>query len=730
MVKKKTRGEIIPIPKIYTNEVVLNRNKMPIGIRKGQIPGSVMFRPTQLMSIKNYIENKKIRKNYRNYTKINNNKKVIKGYNSIKKLDAEKLCNPQNFLYREFRIPNGSSLNFFNFVKNNNNSSLKINRTVSRGVLPLGEGLEAKILLGCIDDKCKTKVAIKVSKPEKAKDAIREYKITKEIYDKCVKKSPHIVQPITQVKCGNPMYTYYEFFNGGSLDNWLRRHKSITNAQLKSIIFQILYTLKVIYETIPKFRHNDLHSGNVFVKTGKGIPSTGSTKYGKYRVKNMGIFTGIADFGFSMVPSNPNPSIVRGEYSHFGVTKNSTVGQNTFTFLASIAKDSGKRELLKFLEDVTGINVKNKFKGNVFNIRLIKNNGKVKAIDEMLDNKFFDEIRVNAPKRVQPVPKAPPAPRASTPMQGKCGTRAVKGKPGAEGMTTADLRNLIKAHTEFKIPAGAKRADLCKLLSKFTVGRKALGISNGPKVFKPTRPAPVKTTYRKAPSPIRFEKKNKNNITRRVRATQKQPANNIKLPRGQGVKRVIRLLAERIYERNPNNNRNYQTRMDNAGRMARKLYTNKYRDLVKAGLIEEGELITANNFGLVRKSPVRTSPPVVRKSPVRAARPARPVARKSPVRAARPARPVARKSPARPEISRNSKGRVRVNRKICDSYKRTEINEILMGFGMNPKEFKSKGSACTAISVAAENMGKLMRYRTKAEEAASLKKFRQNLLKK
>ena len=96
-----------------------------------------------------------------------------------------------------------------------------------------------------------------------------------------------------------------------------------------------------------------------------------------------------------------------------------------------------------------------------------------------------------------------------------------------------------------------------------------------------------------------------------------------------------------------------------------------------------------------------------------------------PVAAPKPAN-VRTKKPTM-DITRNNSGRVRIQRKVCDGQSRKMLDEMLVGFGMDPKSYKSKKTACDAIANAAQNMGMLGRYVTKSQEAKETKQFLKNL---
>ena len=679
MPSKQYKGGKSPASSLYRNRLMLNNKGKPSGyVQKGQLPGSLFFKQPKIMTIKDYVNNKK---SYRPAKQTTNTK-----YNKLTKISNELMCMPQNFMYRQVKLANTSKHTFFKFIKANNKNGfsnvLKMPPSISRGLVPLGKGEQGVVLLGCIDDKCKTKVAIKIPKAGGDKDAIREFRSNKMIYDSCSSQSPHIVQPIIQAKCAKTVVTYYEFFNGGSLDFWLPRHqKKLTLNNYKTILFQTLYTLRAIYKVHPQFRHHDLHSGNIMVRT-EGIPSRGYTPYGtKYSIKNDGIFTAIGDFGFSSSPSHPNPGVVAGEFLPYGVSKNTTVSQNVFTLIADLTKQAEQGKVTglgKFFEDVTGVKMSKHFKGTTFDIRLPKNSGRGASITNMLDSPFFDSIKQGRPaaRKASPKPvarKASPKPvvRKASPkpvarkvsprivvttvspktLARKCGARAVKGSRGVLGMGVSEMRKLIMDHSEIKIPAGAKRGDLCKMLLKFPVGRKAMGLNNagvGRAVAPKNMPSP---TYRvavtKAPTPMKLGGGPGVNVTRRTR----------------GVQKIL---------------------LGSPSQRARKV------------VAKSPKVSTPPNFKFKMPSPV------------------------APKRTPKPRAP-------KVVISRNNDRRIRIGRKVCDSQSRKMLDEMLVGFGMAPKDYKTKKAACEAIATHAQSKFRLERYVTTTQNAAERKQFRKNI---
>ena len=218
--------------------------------------------------------------------------------NITNRIRESDVCMPQNFMYRSFK-PN-SGKNYFNYVIARNNKGVRnlapLPPNYSKmspaytipggGIVRVAKGTEGVTFMGCMSNNCKEKVLIKASianQPYRDSKPAMEFKINKEIFNKCKDATPHIVMPYvmnickpedafmklanisTNVKPTSRLAVgYYEFYNGGSLFAWMeRRAKTFTENQIKTIIFQVLWTMGVMYRKVPSFRHNDLHIQNI-----------------------------------------------------------------------------------------------------------------------------------------------------------------------------------------------------------------------------------------------------------------------------------------------------------------------------------------------------------------------------------------------------------------------------------------------------------------------------------
>lgn len=510
---------------------------------------------------------------YSNIYKIPNNAPIQN------KLGVANTCMPNDFLYREFRTGKNS---YFNFIMSNNKngfSNIKVpnkNGPIQPGISFVGKGNEGAVFVGCIDNKCKEKVAIKAGPALKSTEnskfkrnyktspTVVEFKMNMDIVKKCIDQTPHIVVPyslaicqpekafikLTNNKLKHAVYeqfaggltkavkdserivvAYYEFFNGGDLFTWMARHSNtITEKDFKVILFQLIWTLDVMYKKVPSFRHNDLHLQNIFVKT-DNIPTDGHTVYGdKFKVPNRKVVTAIGDFGWAHSKNRPNPKILSGMWKQFGHTPNKTVRQDLHflihSLLISVPKkfEKARAFLMSALSNAPNLTMRNSelIKQN----RLLKNNQRVATTGQLLDSDYFKEFRMDYEK-----PKPIPAPRPKNNKRSEknivrnikkmvneprtCGKRKSSKYPKNSDVRGMDVEDMIKFIAR-KGTDGAKmllanekkkptRSRACEILMTFREGKKLFGM-----VSSPSPP----------PAPVVNNANNNNNNNNGMRASQ------------------------------------------------------------------------------------------------------------------------------------------------------------------------------------------------------------------
>ena len=233
-------------------------------------------------------------------------KKILRG----KKDGVSKACYPEN--------------HFFTRIQQ---KPLLINKATR--LRAIGKGQYGTVFYGCIDDKCATQVAIKVTTEESAK---MEYRIAEKLKGMGAPRMYHFKS------CRTDDILYFEYIDGKSLQAWIKTKPS--EAEVKKVIGQLIQNLANIHKKYPKFRHHDLHSNNLLILKTKG-----------------GFKPIIIDFGMSTMEGVRNPIVTSGELaSSHGIGSKSHIMYDAHFILNSMFYDfapySGYKQTKEFLRDV------------------------------------------------------------------------------------------------------------------------------------------------------------------------------------------------------------------------------------------------------------------------------------------------------------------------------------------------------------------------------------------
>ena len=233
-------------------------------------------------------------------------KKILRG----KKDGVSKACYPEN--------------HFFTRIQQ---KPLLINKATR--LRAIGKGQYGTVFYGCIDDKCATQVAIKVTTEESAK---MEYRIAEKLKGMGAPRMYHFKS------CRTDDILYFEYIDGKSLQAWIKTKPS--EAEVKKVIGQLIQNLANIHKKYPKFRHHDLHSNNLLILKTKG-----------------GFKPIIIDFGMSTMEGVRNPIVTSGELAEeHGIGSKSHIMYDAHFILNSMfyefAPYSGYKQTKEFLRDV------------------------------------------------------------------------------------------------------------------------------------------------------------------------------------------------------------------------------------------------------------------------------------------------------------------------------------------------------------------------------------------
>lgn len=211
------------------------------------------------------------------------------------------------------------------------------------GIGKLGGGEQASVYLGYKDPACTQPVSIKVfpvdlTFPPNKQAALTEYEIGRKVHEVAPTHTPRydsvertvLFVPETNLKklsglinTKNQIVIFSEYFHGGDLRNWLKKVESrLTDDVLLEMVRQILSTILTIRTKYPMFRHNDMHSGNIFVD------DTGQRSR-----------FAIGDFGMStLTPTLMSNEVKRGNFLKDDIGPNVDERFDAHFFLNSLTK--------------------------------------------------------------------------------------------------------------------------------------------------------------------------------------------------------------------------------------------------------------------------------------------------------------------------------------------------------------------------------------------------------
>ena len=194
--------------------------------------------------------------------------------------------------------------------------------TIDKGrLLKLGQGQYGAVFYGCLDDKCKTKVAIKFTTEPSAK---MEYQIAQKLKGIGVPRMYHFKS------CLRQDILYFEYIDGIPLEKWMKNKPSLL--EYKSVIRQVISNLYKIHQKYPSFRHHDLHWNNIMVaKSGKPI---------------------MIDFGLSVMKGIKNPDVNSGEFLRSGISRRSHPMYDAHYFLNIVHAFTHINVIKEFIEDL------------------------------------------------------------------------------------------------------------------------------------------------------------------------------------------------------------------------------------------------------------------------------------------------------------------------------------------------------------------------------------------
>eukprot|EP00164_Ancoracysta_twista_P006980 GFYU01009829.1.p1 GENE.GFYU01009829.1~~GFYU01009829.1.p1 ORF type:complete len:472 (+),score=112.38 GFYU01009829.1:318-1733(+) len=144
----------------------------------------------------------------------------------------------------------------------------------------------------------------------------------------------------------------FEHMHGGTVLRFLRSFSSSQRNELaghvKYIMFQVIYTLAAIQKRFKKFRHNDLHLGNLMIQYDRGggvVYDTYDAGFANFHVPSKGYQVMFVDWGQSTMATVPSNHLVNC-LNCYGIADDADPFFDMHTFLNDML-----RELYRFDQD-------------------------------------------------------------------------------------------------------------------------------------------------------------------------------------------------------------------------------------------------------------------------------------------------------------------------------------------------------------------------------------------
>ena len=219
----------------------------------------------------------------------------------------------------------------------------KRNGSMTRGAVKIGEGQYGRVYRGCVDDGCKKYIVYKEiqtpSLSEKTnniplagfKKALQEVNPKMEFTVAQKLENYGVPKMYLYKSCDRKDIIYSEFIDGEELGSWFQ--KKPTLEAIRSVIAQVIHNLYRIQQKYPGFRHHDLHSGNVLIRSVPRQDIQIRLKNAKHSISNGGVEAVMIDFGFSVFPRIKNPLVNTSNYRNIGISRNSNESYDLHFFL-------------------------------------------------------------------------------------------------------------------------------------------------------------------------------------------------------------------------------------------------------------------------------------------------------------------------------------------------------------------------------------------------------------
>lgn len=219
----------------------------------------------------------------------------------------------------------------------------KKNGSMTKGAVKIGQGQYGRVYRGCVDDGCKKYIVYKEIRTPSLSEKTNNVPLAgfkKALLEINPKMEFTIAQKLENFgvpkmylykSCDKKDILYSELIDGEELGTWFINKPSLE--AVKSVMAQVIHNLYRIKQRFPGFRHHDLHSGNVLIRSVPRKDIQIKVQNTKFSIPNGGVEAVMIDFGFSVFPRIKNPLVNESNYKNIGISRKSNEFYDLHFFL-------------------------------------------------------------------------------------------------------------------------------------------------------------------------------------------------------------------------------------------------------------------------------------------------------------------------------------------------------------------------------------------------------------
>lgn len=264
------------------------------------------------------------------------------------------------------------------FIEKNNCRPYRGMFYINRGLREIGRGEYGTVYLGYLNKELTKPVVVKASRGDS---------LQSEVFMMKRLKGYGVPRVYDYKQCDDGEYMYYQYANKGSLES-----VALNDSQLKNVIAQVLFRLYVLHKEFPKFRHNDLHTGNVLVNMGAEKRLVNDI----LKINTNGMNCMIHDLGLSYMDKIPNPKVMGGALKKYGIFPGNNEMYDVAFFLVSVYYRFKKNTTVRtFIEEIVPPEYLTRLSSKVFDSRMRPgiDHSSFPSFEKILAHPFFAEFK-------------------------------------------------------------------------------------------------------------------------------------------------------------------------------------------------------------------------------------------------------------------------------------------------------------------------------------------------